>query len=163
MELPVDVSAARLAGVLSDPEWAEVHCRICRRWVRPEDLRSAAKTLNGLAPLTPAFLPAPMRAAVATGGALAPKMPGVVVPVARKVLRSMVGHLILDASDRKLGKSIGRLRGDGVRLNVNLLGEAVLGEQEAQRRLTGTHRLLDRSDIDYVSIKVSSAVAPHNH
>ena len=163
MELPVDVSAARLAGVLSDPNGLKFTVGFVDGVVRPEDLRSAAKTLNGLAPLTPAFLPAPMRAAVATGGALAPKMPGVVVPVARKVLRSMVGHLILDASDRKLGKSIGRLRGDGVRLNVNLLGEAVLGEQEAQRRLTGTHRLLDRSDIDYVSIKVSSAVAPHNH
>ena len=162
-ELPVDVSASRLAGVLSDPNGLRFTVGFVDGVVRPEDLHSAAKTLHDLAPLTPAFLPAPMRAAVAAGGAMAPVLPGVVVPIARKVLRSMVGHLILDASDRKLGRSIGRLRGDGVRLNVNLLGEAVLGEEEAQRRLAGTHRLLERPDVDYVSIKVSAAVAPHNH
>ena len=46
-----------------------------------------------------------------------------------------------------------------VRLNINLLGEAVLGEAEAGRRLAGTHRLLARHDVDYVSIKVSATVA----
>ena len=69
VELPVDVSAARLAGVLSDPNGLKFTVGFVDGVVRPEDLRSAAKTLNGLAPLTPAFLPAPMRAAVATGGA----------------------------------------------------------------------------------------------
>ncbi|MDO5053505.1 MAG: bifunctional proline dehydrogenase/L-glutamate gamma-semialdehyde dehydrogenase, partial [Pseudoclavibacter sp.] len=41
------------------------------------------------------------------------------------------------------------------------LGEAVLGETEAARRLEGTRRLLARDDVDYVSIKVSATVAPH--
>ncbi|MCZ4150237.1 hypothetical protein BZG21_38265, partial [Escherichia coli] len=52
---------------------------------------------------------------------------------------------------------------EGVHLNVNLLGEAILGEGEAARRLDGTTKLLERDDVDYVSIKVSSTVAPHNH
>ena len=43
---------------------------------------------------------------VAVGGALAPAMPQVVVPIARRVLREMVGHLIIDASDAKLGGAI---------------------------------------------------------
>ncbi|PKQ17640.1 MAG: 1-pyrroline-5-carboxylate dehydrogenase [Actinobacteria bacterium HGW-Actinobacteria-8] len=54
------------------------------------------------------------------------------------------------------------MRGDGHRLNVNLLGEAVLGRAEAARRLERTQALLRRPDVDYVSLKVSSAVAPHN-
>ena len=54
----------------------------------------------------------------------------------------MVGHLIVDARDEKLGTAIRALKRDGVRLNVNLLGEAVLGRAEAQRRLDGTMRLL---------------------
>src|SRR5690606_28427771 len=33
---------------------------------------------------------------------------------------------------------------------------------EARRRLEGTRRLLERDDVDYVSIKVSSTVAPHS-
>ncbi|MDX6449784.1 MAG: polyisoprenyl-phosphate glycosyltransferase, partial [Gaiellaceae bacterium] len=39
---------------------------------------------------------------------------------------------------------------------------AVLGEREATRRLSGTHDLLARDDVDYVSIKVSATVAPHS-
>jgi RHH-type proline utilization regulon transcriptional repressor/proline dehydrogenase/delta 1-pyrroline-5-carboxylate dehydrogenase len=74
----------------------------------------------------------------------------------------MVSHLIIDATDAKLGTAIAKIKRDGVRLNVNLLGEAVLGRKEAARRLDGTHRLLARDDVDYVSIKVSSTVAPHN-
>jgi len=38
----------------------------------------------------------------------------------------------------------------------------VLGNKEADRRLRGTHDLLARDDVDYVSIKVSSTVAPHS-
>ncbi len=93
---------------------------------------------------------------------MAPVLPGVVVPIARRVLREMVGHLIVDATDAKLGPAIAKIKRDGVRLNVNLLGEAVLGEKEASRRLEGTQRLLARDDVDYVSIKVSSTVHPHS-
>src|SRR5699024_8836886 len=39
-----------------------------------------------------------------------------------------------------------------------LLGEAVLGGQEAARRLAGVRELVARPDVDYVSIKVSSIV-----
>ena len=38
----------------------------------------------------------------------------------------------------------------------------MLGEREADRRLHGTLELLERPDVDYVSVKVSSTVAPHS-
>ncbi|NQX26494.1 bifunctional proline dehydrogenase/L-glutamate gamma-semialdehyde dehydrogenase [Microbacteriaceae bacterium VKM Ac-2854] len=158
----VDASGAQLAGVLKDPKGLAFTVGFVDGVVRPEDLAVAAQTLKAIAPDVPAFLPAPMRAAVRLGGALAPILPGVVVPIARRVLREMVGHLIVDATDAKLGPAIAKIRGEGIRLNLNLLGEAVLGEREAGRRLAGTHRLLERSDVDYVSIKVSATVAPHN-
>src|SRR5690606_38253100 len=44
----------------------------------------------------------------------------------------------------------------GRRLNLNLLGEAVLGEREADARLAGIHELIRRPDVDYVSVKVSA-------
>ncbi|MCP6347001.1 hypothetical protein NL431_28270, partial [Klebsiella pneumoniae] len=80
----------------------------------------------------------------------------------RRVLRSMVRHLIVDARDAQLGAAIRRIRSEDVRLNINLLGEAILGQEEAARRLDGTRRLLERDDVDYVSIKVSSTVATHS-
>ena len=44
------------------------------------------------------------------------------------------------------------------KLNINLLGEAVLGAQEAERRYQGVRELVAREDVDYASIKVSSIV-----
>ncbi|GAA3402256.1 bifunctional proline dehydrogenase/L-glutamate gamma-semialdehyde dehydrogenase [Pseudarthrobacter polychromogenes] len=161
-KVPVDASAQQLAGVLKDPNGLEFTVGFVDGVVRPEDLNVAARNLAALAPKVPAFLPWYMRSAVALGGTMAPVLPQVVIPVARKVLREMVGHLIVDATDAKLGPAIAKIRKDGIKLNVNLLGEAVLGEHEASRRLEGTHTLLARPDVDYVSIKVSSTVAPHS-
>ncbi|MFC7279366.1 bifunctional proline dehydrogenase/L-glutamate gamma-semialdehyde dehydrogenase [Paractinoplanes rhizophilus] len=155
-------SAAQLAGLLRDPHGLEFAVGFVDGVVRPEDLRVSARALHDLAPGVPRFLPAPLRAAVRVGGAMAPVMPGVVVPIARRVLRRMVGHLVVDATDARLGKAIAKIRRRDVRLNVNLLGEAVLGRGEATRRLRETERLLARDDVDYVSIKVSAAVEPHN-
>lgn len=161
-KVPVDASAEQLAGVLKDPNGLDFTVGFVDGVVRPEDLQVAARNLAALAPKVPAFLPWYMRSAVRLGGTMAPVLPQVVIPVARRVLREMVGHLIVDATDAKLGPAIAKIRKDGIKLNVNLLGEAVLGEHEATRRLEGTHTLLSRPDVDYVSIKVSSTVAPHS-
>ncbi|QVQ52862.1 bifunctional proline dehydrogenase/L-glutamate gamma-semialdehyde dehydrogenase [Spiractinospora alimapuensis] len=161
---PVDAAAKRLAGVLQDPNGLAFTVGFVDGVVRPEDHRAAAAHLRTLVPLTPRFLPWAMRAAIRVGAQIGRVLPGVVVPVARATLRRMVRHLIIDASDTKLGPAIERIRASqpGVRLNVNLLGEAILGQEEAERRVEGTRSLLAREDVDYVSIKVSSTVAPHS-
>ena len=51
-------------------------------------------------------------------------------PIARARLRQIVGHLVVDANDPALGRHLAKARAEGFRLNVNLLGEAVLGEHE---------------------------------
>ncbi|MFC3299543.1 aldehyde dehydrogenase family protein [Arthrobacter agilis] len=160
-KVPVDASAQQLAGVLKDPNGLAFTVGFVDGVIRPEDLSVAARNLGAIAPMVPGFLPWYMRAAVKVGAAVAPVLPQVVIPIARRVLREMVGHLIIDASDAKLGRSIAKIKREGIHLNVNLLGEAVLGDREAERRLEGTVRLLERPDVDYVSIKVSSTVAPH--
>jgi RHH-type proline utilization regulon transcriptional repressor/proline dehydrogenase/delta 1-pyrroline-5-carboxylate dehydrogenase len=161
-DVRVGGSAKQLAGVLRDPKGLAFTVGFVDGVIRPEDLRVSARALRDLSSEIPAFLPPHLRAAVKVGGALAPIMPGVVVPVARRALRHMVGHLIVDATDARLGKAIAKIKKRDVRLNVNLLGEAVLGRGEAAQRLKSTERLLARPDVDYVSIKVSSTVAPHN-
>ncbi|GIG27783.1 bifunctional proline dehydrogenase/L-glutamate gamma-semialdehyde dehydrogenase [Cellulomonas marina] len=159
---PADPAAARLAGLLTDPDGLAFAVGFVDDVVRPEDLGVAARALARLAPGVPRFLPAHLRAAVRLGGVLAPVLPWAVVPVARRVLRSMVGHLVVDATDARLGRAIAALRSEpGTRLNVNLLGEAVLGRREADRRLAGLRRLVERPDVTYVSVKVSAAVEPH--
>jgi len=149
-------SAALLAQVLKDENGLDFTIGFVDRVIRPEDLRVAAHNLADLAKRTPAFLPWYMRAAIRLGGFVAPILPWPVVPIARMVLRQMLAHLIVDARPGRLGPAIARLKKPGIRLNINLLGEIVLGKAEAERRLEGTKKLLQRADVDYVSIKVSS-------
>src|SRR5690606_8982213 len=158
----VDAAAKNLAGVLSDPKGLDFAVGFVDGVVRPEDLRVAARNFQRVSRDVPGFLPAPLRALVRLGGSVATAFPGIVVPIARKVLREMVRHLIVDASGAKLGDALAKISGEGIRLNVNLLGEAILGQREAERRVAGTIRLIERADVDYVSIKVSSTVAPHS-
>ncbi|MGN6203538.1 proline dehydrogenase family protein [Humibacter sp.] len=162
-----DPAAERLAGLLQDPRGLDFAVGFVDGVARPQDVYVAAKSLHQLGRSVPRFLPWYQRWAIAIGGAIAPAAPWIVIPIARRVLRSMVGHLIVDATPAKLGKAIARLRQDGasagasghIRLNLNLLGEAVLGENEADARLAGTRELLERDDVDYVSIKVSSVAS----
>ncbi len=156
---PVDPAAERLAGVLKDEHGLDFTVGFVDGVMRPEDLDVAAAKLKELRSLTPSFLPAYLRGAIGLGAAFAPIVPGIVIPTARRVLRGMVGHLVLDATPAKLGPAIAKLRQGGNRLNLNLLGEAVLGENEAAHRLKGTHEFLARDDVDYVSIKVSAVVS----
>jgi RHH-type proline utilization regulon transcriptional repressor/proline dehydrogenase/delta 1-pyrroline-5-carboxylate dehydrogenase len=155
-------SAIRLASLLRDPQGLPFAVGFIDGVIRPEDPHVAARALRQLAGKIPGFLPAYLRVAMRLGAAGSRISPGLVLPVVRRVLRGMVGHLVVDATDHRIGPAIARLRTDGVRLNINLLGEAVLGEAQAARRLEGTKRLLARHDVDYVSVKVSAVVGPHS-
>ncbi|HEY2643486.1 MAG TPA: bifunctional proline dehydrogenase/L-glutamate gamma-semialdehyde dehydrogenase [Galbitalea sp.] len=157
--VPPDKSAQRLAGVLRDPVGLDFTLGFVDRVVRPEDLRVAGRNLERLSRATPTFLPWYLRFAIIFGGGFAGILPWPIVPIARAVLRRMVGHLVIDATPKRLDKTLRKLRRPRIRLNINLLGEAVLGNDESDRRLEGTRELLERNDVDYVSIKVSSVSA----
>ncbi|GHF25697.1 bifunctional proline dehydrogenase/L-glutamate gamma-semialdehyde dehydrogenase [Pseudolysinimonas yzui] len=155
-DAPVDPGAERLAGLLKDPRGLEFTLGFVDRVIRPEDRRVAARNLERLSRRVPQFLPWYLRIAVVAGGGFGVLMPWLVIPIARWVFRYLVRHLVVDATPKRLTRTFAALRQPGVRLNVNLLGEAVLGEAEAERRLSGITELLARPDVDYVSVKVSS-------
>lgn len=153
----------RLAAVLQDPNGLEFTVGFVDRVVRTEDTKAAAKALQDIATLTPQSMPATDRAQIQAGTALSGVLPSVVVPAARTRLRQMVGHMVVDARPGPFGKSVKALRLHGHRLNINLLGEEVLGEDEAKKHLADAEGLLRREDVDYVSLKVSSVVPQLSH
>ena len=155
---PSDAGAARLAAMLADPEGLPFTVAFIDGVIRPEDQHVAAANLRRLARRPPSFLPLHLRAAMRGGALAAAILPQATIPLTRRLLRGLVDHLLIDASDERLGAAITRLRADGTKLNLNLLGEAVLGQGEADRRLARTRELIERDDVDYVSIKVSAAV-----
>lgn len=79
--------------------------------------------------------------------------------VARGMLREMHAQsadLVLPADPGALRVHLTRRAAESVRMNLNLLGEAVLGEDEAQRRVDGYVELLGREEVRTVSVKISS-------
>lgn len=152
----------RLAAVLSDPNGLPFTSGFVDRVIRIEDTKAAARALTEVARLTPESMSLADRAQIQAGAALATTMPDLVIPAARARLRNMVGHMVVDARPEQFGKTVATLKRGGHRLNINLLGEAVLGEEEADNHLEQTHDLLARDDVDYVSIKVSSVASRIN-
>ncbi len=159
---PIDAAAKLLAHVLDDEDGLDYTVSFVDGVIRPEDRKVAARHLSELGDKNPDFLPWYLRTPALIGGKASRILPDLTVPAARKVFARLVGDLVVDVSDDKLGPAITRLRAGGARLNMNLLGEAVLGEKEARKRLEDTRRLLERPDVDYVSLKVSAVTGPHN-
>jgi RHH-type proline utilization regulon transcriptional repressor/proline dehydrogenase/delta 1-pyrroline-5-carboxylate dehydrogenase len=85
--------------------------------------------------------------------------PSLTAGVVRARVRSRADGIILPAESAALSRHIRRRRADDARLNVNVLGEAVLGDAEAAARLASVIEMAGRPDVDYVSVKISSVVA----
>jgi RHH-type proline utilization regulon transcriptional repressor/proline dehydrogenase/delta 1-pyrroline-5-carboxylate dehydrogenase len=84
------------------------------------------------------------------------------VPMAKWTLRHATSRVILPGEKRSLAHHMHLRRKQGVRLNINHLGEAILGEQEAISRLNVYLEDLKSEDIEYVSIKISTIFSQIN-
>lgn len=151
--------------LIEDPAGVAFTMRFVDRVARPDDNRAAAHQLAVLVSgrRLPAFLSGIDRLLLRAGAFVGRFLPGVVIPLARRRMRKLVGHLVVDADPHALSQHLERRRDSGFGQNVNLLGEAVLGESEADRRLRATVALLDQPHIDYVSIKVSAVASQLNY
>jgi len=78
------------------------------------------------------------------------------VPMATWMLRKETSTVILPGEPKALSHHMHLRRQQGVRLNLNHLGEAILGEEEAIRRLNVYLKDLKRDDIEYISVKIST-------
>ena len=67
--------------------------------------------------------------------------------------------IILPAESKKLSRQIKKRAKKGIRLNINVLGEAVLGEDEANERFERVMQMMQRPEVDYVSVKLSSVAS----
>ena len=158
---PTASSAKLLSQVLDHAGGLDYTVSFVDGVIRPEDPAISAHNLKSLAERDASFLPWYLGLPAKIGGRIAPMAPGLATPAAERVFAALVGDLILDVTPDRLGPAIAKLRADGSRLNLNLLGEAVLGDAEAARRMEATEELISRDDVDYVSLKVSSVIGPH--
>ncbi|APT93113.1 aldehyde dehydrogenase [Corynebacterium phocae] len=159
-----DKNTEQLADLLRDSEGVAFTMDFVDRVMRPEDDKVAANALKDItAQFDPAFLGAINGTLVGLGGFIGPILPNLVMPLARMRMRQMVGHLVLDAESKALDDLLDKAKESGEQLNLNLLGEAVLGDAEARSRAERTLKLIQNPRVTYVSVKASSMVAQLNH
>jgi len=88
------------------------------------------------------------------------------IPLFIKYLRNDISSIVIQGEDPVLAKHMKARRDEGTRVNINVIGEIVLSEAEAQTRVDKYIKLLKNPDVDYLSIKISnlfSQIIPHAH
>jgi RHH-type proline utilization regulon transcriptional repressor/proline dehydrogenase/delta 1-pyrroline-5-carboxylate dehydrogenase len=88
------------------------------------------------------------------------------IPMFVKYLRDDISSIVIKGEDPVLAKHMKERKNEGTRVNINVIGEIVLSEEEAARRVSKYIKLLTNPDVDYLSIKISnlfSQIVPHAH
>lgn len=155
----------QLGDLVADEDSLSFVMQFVDRVARPDQASVAANQLRSLvqSQSLPGFLSPVDRLLLQAGARLAPLAPGLVMPLAQKRMRGIVGHLVAKAGARDLARHLDRQRQDGYEVNVNLLGEAVLGEKEANERLERLQTILHLPEVDYVSVKITAVASQLNH
>ncbi|TWU29285.1 proline dehydrogenase family protein [Bythopirellula polymerisocia] len=83
-------------------------------------------------------------------------LPGVAMPFVKEKMQHETANVILPAEEELLRDYLRQRREVGLRMNVNFLGEALLGEAEAERRLQAYLAALQRPELEVLSIKIST-------
>jgi RHH-type proline utilization regulon transcriptional repressor/proline dehydrogenase/delta 1-pyrroline-5-carboxylate dehydrogenase len=83
-------------------------------------------------------------------------VPGVALPLVKEHMHKETANVILPGEQEVLTRHLAERRTEGVRMNVNFLGEAILSEPEAERRLQQYLQGLQWDEIEVVSIKIST-------
>jgi len=83
-------------------------------------------------------------------------LPGVAVPLVKEKMRRETANVILPAELDLLAGHLRSRQQHGVQMNVNLLGEAILGEEEARRRIQQCIDALRLEELRCLSVKIST-------
>lgn len=83
----------------------------------------------------------------------------IAIPIIKKRLRMDTSKVILDEARPKLTKHLAERFEQKIGQNVNLLGEVVLGNGEADYRYRHYLEALEAPDINYISVKISGIYA----
>ena len=152
---------ARLAGVVQDSALRELTFALTDEVLRFESPRRAAARFRSIVADVgvPASLGFADRLMLRVGAAMAPFVPWLVMPLVRsRIVRESSG-VVLSADDPAFARHAAARAADGFRLNVNVLGEAILSDAEASARMAMIRERIMRPDVDYVSLKISAVVA----
>jgi RHH-type proline utilization regulon transcriptional repressor/proline dehydrogenase/delta 1-pyrroline-5-carboxylate dehydrogenase len=150
----------RLGRLLADADGRALLFGLTDEVLRIDDGARAARRLrslvaSGLPDSLGRFDRAGLRVA-ARAGHLAPRT---LARLVRARVEAETRGVVLSSDPRDLSAHIARRTRAGIDCNINLLGEAILGDDEAGARVDAVCRVLQRPDVRCVSVKVSALCA----
>jgi RHH-type proline utilization regulon transcriptional repressor/proline dehydrogenase/delta 1-pyrroline-5-carboxylate dehydrogenase len=156
--------ARQIARMIADPPGKSFTLALADQIFRA---RSPVRAARRLADLErgfgiPAYLSFLDRALLRAAVAAARCLPWLVMPLIARQLRLESAHVILPGEPAALRRFLSARRAAGARVNLNHLGEAVLGEAEAAGRLEANLKHLSNPMIDCLSVKASSIFSQVN-
>lgn len=83
-------------------------------------------------------------------------VPQISVPAIIHRIRQQTAAVILDGEPASLKKHIAQRQSENFGVNLNIIGEAILGEEEAEERMRIYEEALSRPEVTYISIKIST-------
>lgn len=110
----------------------------------------------------PRYLPLSQKIALQAFAVLGKTFSSLAVPLTIQMLRNQTKNVILPGEKKALAEHMEKRRQEGVRINLNHLGEAILGEEEAKRRLQIYLDDLAKPEVEYISIKISTICSQIN-
>lgn len=155
---------AELAGMMHDPMGKVFTTTVtdhCFRSHRPQRIADqliyVIKTLG-----IPSYLSWTRRLALQTFATIGKIFARLMVPLTIHMIQRDTRHVILPGEAKPLSAHMHKRRQEGVRINLNHLGEAILGEPEAQRRLKIYLDDLAKPDAECISVKISTIYSQIN-
>lgn len=110
----------------------------------------------------PKFLSFRKKASLATFKLFGRLFPSLFAPFSKEMVRKETSHVILPGEAKPLAKHIERRKKEGIQVNLNRIGEAILGEEEAENRLRMYLSDLANPNVEYISVKISTLCSQLN-
>jgi RHH-type transcriptional regulator, proline utilization regulon repressor / proline dehydrogenase / delta 1-pyrroline-5-carboxylate dehydrogenase len=148
----------RLSRLLGDPRGQLLSVLLTDRVARDKTFEHSAEQASYLVSRlgVPKFMTPAERLQLTLGsavGSLAPHLTGKLIA---RHIREEVSGLVFPLDPPALRAYLDRRKSQGISVNVNQLGEEVLGEAQALRRLHEYIALLERPEVETISVKLSS-------
>ncbi len=152
--------AAKMSRLLADPDGKELTFHLADEVFRPPGSTAQAATFRRLVKThgIPKYLRPHERALMRLGVFASRFLPAIVMPAVTAQIRKDSQRVILAREEKPLADYFSKRS----KVNLNLLGEAILGEQEAQNRLEQNLELLAKPECHYLSVKISAIFSQIN-
>lgn len=89
-------------------------------------------------------------------------LPNISIPLLINYIRDDSKTVVLQGEDSKLNAHLMVREKEGTTVNINMIGEAVLGEDESEERIQKYLKALENQHINYISIKISTIFSQIN-